>query len=48
MSRNMLYLIIGALAVIAIGFGIYVYQQETQPSGIEIQVNEQGISVEGN
>lgn len=48
MSRNTLYLIIGALIVIAVGFGIYVYQQETQRPGLEIQVNEQGISVEGN
>lgn len=44
----MLYLAIGALLVVVIGFAIYAYQQESRPSGIEIQVNEQGISIEGN
>lgn len=48
MSRNTLYLLVGALIVVVIGFGIYVYQQEQQSPGLEIQVNEQGISVEGN
>lgn len=48
MSRNMLYLVIGALVVVVIGFAIYVYQQESEPQGVEIQLNEQGISIEGN
>lgn len=48
MNRNALYLIIGALVVIVLGFAIYAYQQETQPSGIEIQVNEQGLSIQEN
>lgn len=44
----MLYLIIGALVVIVIGFGIYAYQQETQPSGVQVELNEEGLSIEGN
>lgn len=48
MSRNVLYLLVGALAVIVIGFAIYAYQQETQSPGVEIQINEQGLSIEGN
>lgn len=48
MSRNALYLLIGVLVVVVIGFAIYAYQQETQPQGVEIQLNEQGISIEGN
>lgn len=48
MNRNTLYLVIGVLLVLVVGFGIYAYQQESRPSGIEIQVNEQGISIEGN
>lgn len=48
MSRQGLYALIAILAVVVIGLGIYVYQQQSQPSGVEIQLNEQGISVETN
>lgn len=48
MNRNNLYMIIGALVVIVIGLGIYVYQQESKPSGVEIKIGEGGISVEEN
>ena len=48
MSRNTLYLLLGALVVVVIGFAIYAYQQESQPSGVQIELNEQGLSVEGN
>lgn len=46
-KTNGLYLIIGVLiAVIAIGG--YFYYQESQKSGIEVEVGEGGISVETN
>ncbi|WP_199562586.1 hypothetical protein [Pelagibacterium lacus] len=48
MSRNSLYLLIGALVVVVIGFGIYAYQQESQPDGVAIEFNENGVSVEAN
>jgi|TARA_A100001391_G_scaffold65879_1_gene41603 hypothetical protein len=48
MSRNTLYLLLGALVVVVIGFAIYAYQQESQPDGVQIELNEQGLSVEGN
>jgi hypothetical protein len=48
MSKQGLYAIVAVLAIAIIGLGIYVYQQESKPSGIEIQVNEQGISVDTN
>lgn len=48
MSRNTLYILLGALIVVVIGFAIYAYQQETQPQGVQIEVNEQGLSIEGN
>ncbi|HWJ87580.1 MAG TPA: hypothetical protein VNS12_05885 [Pelagibacterium sp.] len=48
MSRNTLYVLLGALVVIVIGFAIYAYQQESQPSGVQIELNEQGLSIEGN
>lgn len=47
MNRNTLYLIIGALVVVVVGFAIYAYQQEQNTARLEIEVNEQGISIEG-
>ena len=47
MSRNGLYAVIAILLVALIGIGIYVYQQQTRPS-IEVRVDEQGISIDGN
>ncbi len=48
MKQNQLYLIIGALAVLVIGLGIYVLREESQPSGVEIRLDETGVSIEGN
>lgn len=48
MNRNTLYLLLGALIVIVVGFSIYTYQQETKPSGVELKINENGVSVEEN
>jgi hypothetical protein len=48
MSRNSLYAVIAVLAVIVVGFGIYFLYQESQKPTLEIKVNEQGISVDGN
>lgn len=46
--QNTLYLIIGALAVAVLVLGVYLYQQESKPDGVEIKVDENGISIEGN
>ena len=35
------------LLVAVVGFAIYTYQQQTRP-GIEVRVDEQGISIDGN
>jgi hypothetical protein len=49
MNRNNgLYLIIGALVVAVIGLGIYVYQEESKPDGVELRIGENGVSVEEN
>ena len=48
MRQNQLYLIIGALIVAVIALGIYVYQEESKPSGVELRIDESGISVEEN
>ncbi|MER2535006.1 MAG: hypothetical protein ABTQ31_07540 [Rhizobiaceae bacterium] len=46
MQQNRLYLIIGALVVVVIGLGIYVLREEQKPEGVEIKLNENGISVQ--
>ncbi|MCV3241306.1 hypothetical protein [Mesorhizobium sp. ZC-5] len=46
MNQNVLYLIIGALAVIVIALGVYVYQKESEPSGVEMRIDDSGISIE--
>jgi hypothetical protein len=48
MTKDKLYIIIGGLALLALILGLYIYREESQPSGIEIQINESGISVEEN
>ncbi|MGM0585826.1 MAG: hypothetical protein ACQEUZ_14375 [Pseudomonadota bacterium] len=46
MSRNTLYLLIGLLiaAVLVVG---YFYYQESQ-SGVEIDIGEGGVKIDGN
>lgn len=48
MSRNGLYAIIAILLVAIIGFGIYTYQQQQARPGIEVRIDEQGVSIDGN
>ena len=47
MSRNGLYAIIAILLVIVVGFGIYMYQEQSRP-GLEVRVDDGGISIDGN
>jgi hypothetical protein len=46
MNRNVLYLVIGLLAAGVVVAG-YLYYQERQ-SGIDIEIGEQGVTIEGN
>lgn len=48
MSRNGLYFIVALLLAVVVGFGIYTYQQQQSRPGIEVRVDEQGISIDGN
>jgi predicted negative regulator of RcsB-dependent stress response len=48
MNRNVLYLIIGALAVVAVVLGYHFYQEHQRTAGIEIDVNKSGLSIEKN
>ncbi|WP_205245761.1 hypothetical protein [Devosia naphthalenivorans] len=47
MSRNGLYAIIAILLVVLVGFGIYTYQEQSRP-GLEVRVDDGGISIDGN
>ena len=47
-TRNLLYLGIGALVVVAVVLGYTVYQDRQNPGGVEIQLGEGGISIEQN
>jgi len=44
-KQNNLYLVIGALVVVVIALGIYVYRQEAQPKGVELRIDQSGVSV---
>jgi RsiW-degrading membrane proteinase PrsW (M82 family) len=46
MNRNILYLVIGALAVATAVLGYQFYQERHKTAGIEINIGERGISVE--
>ncbi len=46
MSRNFLLVLIGVLAVSAVVAG-YLYYQERQ-SGIDIKIDEHGVTIDGN
>jgi uncharacterized protein HemX len=48
MNRNGLYAVIAILLVAIIGFGIYTYQQQQARPGIEVRIDEQGVSIDGN
>ena len=46
MNCNVLYLVIGALAVVTVVIGYQLYQERQKTTGIEIDVGKTGISIE--
>jgi len=48
MSRNMLYLVIGALVVLVLALGLYVWRHESKPEGVELKIDDTGISIQKN
>jgi hypothetical protein len=46
MNRNVLYLIIGALAVATAVASYQFYQERQKTAGIEINVGKSGVSIE--
>ena len=47
MNRNGLYVVIALLAVAVIVLGFVLYQQQTRP-GLEVRVDQNGVSIDGN
>ncbi len=47
MNRNLLYFVIGALVIVVAVLG-YRYYEDSQSTGIEIELNDSGISIQGN
>lgn len=48
MNQNRLYLVIGVLAAALVALGIYVWQEQSKPKGIELRVGQDGISIQEN
>ena len=48
MKQNTLYLLIGALVVVVIALGVYVYREQTKPKGVELKIEDKGISIQQN
>ena len=46
MNRNVLYLLIGVLAIVIVVIGYQLYQERQKTTGIEISVGKAGISIE--
>lgn len=45
---NLIYLAIGALAVVAGVLGYQLYQERKQPDGVQILVGPNGVKIEKN
>jgi hypothetical protein len=45
MTRNVLYFVIGALAVAVAVLGYSTYQDRKQPEGLQISIGKQGVDV---
>ncbi|MGY3527918.1 MULTISPECIES: hypothetical protein [Bradyrhizobium] len=45
-NRNVLYLVIGALVVIAGMLGYNLYQAKKQPEGLQINVGPDGLKIQ--
>ncbi|MDP2618784.1 MAG: hypothetical protein Q8P46_01180 [Hyphomicrobiales bacterium] len=46
MNRNGLYLVIGVLAVAALVLGYQFYQERQNATGVEINIDKGGLSIE--
>jgi hypothetical protein len=48
MSRNQLYAIYAVFGVAAVVLGYLVHEDRQKPKGVEIKIDDYGISIQGN
>ncbi|MER8490373.1 hypothetical protein NKI51_24875 [Mesorhizobium australicum] len=48
MKQNTLYLLIGVLIIVIIALGVYVYREQARPKGVELRIDDKGISIQQN
>lgn len=48
MNQNRLYVLLGALLVAVIVMGIYIWREESKPDGVELRIDQNGVSVQEN
>ena len=48
MNQNRLYLLVGALLVAVVVMGLYIWREESKPDGVELRIDQNGISVQEN
>ena len=46
LSRNLLYMLVGALVVVVAVLGYQLYQDRKKPKGMQINVGPSGIAIE--
>jgi hypothetical protein len=46
LKQNTLYALIGALVVIIVVLGAYIIHERSKPKGVELRIDQSGISVE--
>lgn len=46
MPRNLVYLVVAALAVTSAILGYRLYQERQKPEGVDIRMDDRGISIE--
>jgi hypothetical protein len=46
LSRNLLYVLVGALVVVVAVLGYQLYQDRKEPKGVQINVGPSGITIE--
>jgi hypothetical protein len=45
-NRNTLYIVVAVLVIVALALGYMFYQERQKTSGIDIRVDEGGITIE--
>ena len=48
MNQNRLYMLLGALVVAVVVMGFYIWREESKPDGVELRIDQNGVSVQEN